>query len=324
MKIHHALASRGKRPPIALAIGFFDGMHRGHQRLLRRLKQWCSAESTDTEAMGIMPAVLTFADHPLQYLRPADTPSLLSTREERVNLFATMGIAELYLLPFDATIANLTPEMFVRDFLLGALNLRAVFVGESFRFGVDRQGDTTRLRRLLAEAGRETITVAHASEDDQRISSTRIRKALANGDLDEVDLLLGYSYTLAGVVELGAGRGHDLGFPTANLRLDPQRLLPPDGVYTVEVFYEGAAYLGLLSIGSNPTFDGVVRVAEVWIQDFHQTIYGKYLTLRRLRRVRGQQRFSSIAALEAQMHADTTALHGLTISSSPLSPHIEP
>jgi riboflavin kinase/FMN adenylyltransferase len=302
LKIWHELpsgdayAARRADAPIAVAIGFFDGMHRGHRAILRALLA--------ARAPGGRTGVLTFRNHPTSVLRPETAPPLIATLEERVNAIARQGVDELFLVPFDAAMAAMEPLRFLDDVVLDTLRASAMVVGANFRFGAKRAGDTAFARAHLAERGVALVDVPNLMDGADRVSSTRIRAALAAGDMATVDALLGASYELRGRVELGFGRGHDLGFPTANIRTAPEKTLPPDGVYATTARHDGRDYRGLVSIGTNPTFAGTARTVEAWLRDFRGALYGEELVLRELRFVRGQQKFASVDALLAQMRAD--------------------
>ncbi len=296
MKIHHEIETPATDRPLVLAIGFFDGLHRGHREIVRTLLR--------LRRPGYRAAVLTFRNHPATHLRPGSVPPLIATLEERVNLLASTGIDELFLVPFDDRIALTDARVFLRERLLATLGVRALVVGENFRFGYRREGDAALARAVLGESGVAVEAVAPVLDRDERISSTRIRAAIASGDVATADRLLGGSFALRGRVALGAGRGHDLGFPTANLVLPQEKTLPADGVYACVGRYEGRDYSGLVSIGTNPTFDGVARTVEAWLLDFRQTIYGEELSLRDLRFIRAQRRFDDVPALLEQMRAD--------------------
>ena len=299
MKIHYELR-RDAQTPLVAAIGFFDGMHRGHREIARQVLRM--------RKPGRRAAALTFSNHPASFLRPGQEPALICTPEERIDLIARAGFDECFFVPFDERVASQQAEQFLRDTLIRDLGVRGVVVGKNFRFGNKRAGNTALMARVFEEAGVQFVPAEHAvDENGERISSTRIRAAIAEGDLARADALLGHSFELRGVVQLGAGRGHDLGFPTANIAV-PQKVLPKDGVYSATARYDGRDYAALVSIGTNPTFGGRSRTIEAWLRDFHQTVYGQELVLRDLRFVRDQQRFGSVDELLAQMNDDLHAV----------------
>ena len=308
MKIHHELAPRRAERPLVLALGFFDGLHRGHREIVKALMR--------LRRPGYRAAVLTFRNHPATHLRPERVPPLINTLEERIDLLASTGIDELYLVPFDDRIARTDARAFLQDVLHGTLAIRGLVIGDNFRFGEGRAGDATLARETLAPHGVEVVAVAPLSDHDERISSTRIRAALGRGDLTTANRLLGEPYALRGRVTLGFGRGHDFGFPTANLAVDPHKTLPADGVYSVVARYDGRDYAGLVSIGSNPTFSGRTRTVEAWFLDFRRTVYGEEMSLRDFRFIREQRAFDSVDALLHQMADDATHVRYPSFSNS--------
>jgi riboflavin kinase / FMN adenylyltransferase len=294
MKLHHELVRDSDRP-LVLAIGFFDGFHRGHREIARqtlrlRKPSWRSG-------------VLTFANHPAAHLRPGTEPPLLCTPQERLDLFARAGFEECFFVTFDDAIATLTPQAFL-DILAGRLRVAGVVVGTTFRFGHKRAGDTALMREYLAPEHIACTAVEPIADGGERISSTRIRALVREGELEEADrLLAGTGYEIRGPVEVGAGRGHALGFPTANVKV-PAKLLPKDGVYSSVARYDGRDYAALVSIGTNPQFGGTTRTVEAWLRDFQHTICGEELALRDLRYVREQRLFSGVGELVQQMQHD--------------------
>ena len=299
MKLHYRLKRESDRP-LVLAIGFFDGMHRGHQEIARATMR--------LRRPGWRTAALTFSNHPAAFLRPGTEPPLICTPEERIDRIARAGFEECFFVPFDGSIAGQEAEHFLTETLIGALGVRGVAVGRTFRFGHRRTGDTEMMARIFGERG-VAFTPVDVSVDGggERISSTRIRQCIASGDVAMADDLLGHSYELRGRVEMGEGRGHALGFPTANIAV-PQKLLPKDGVYAAVARYDGRDYAALVSIGTNPTFDGEERTIEAWLRDFDGTIYGEELALRDLRFVREQMRFDNVEDLIARMNEDLQAV----------------
>ncbi|MDQ6942480.1 MAG: riboflavin biosynthesis protein RibF [Candidatus Eremiobacteraeota bacterium] len=305
MKVHHVLPERAPERAFVVAVGFFDGFHRGHRAIVR--------EALRERRPGERSAVLTFRDHPTAFLRPGHEPPMIATLEERVNAFARAGIDEAFILPFDASLASLGPAQFLDETLIARLGARAMVVGANFRFGHKRAGDVAFAEAHLAERGRTVVAVPNALDDGQRVSSTRIRAAIQAGELDVADRLLGAPHTVRGIVAFGAGRGHDLGYPTANVAVAPLKLLPPDGVYRVTGRHDGRDYIGLVSIGTNPTFDGTARTVEAWLLDFNGALYGEELALRDFRFLRAQRRFDSVDELVAQMRDDASEVRFPTV-----------
>ncbi|MBC5829736.1 MAG: riboflavin biosynthesis protein RibF [Candidatus Eremiobacteraeota bacterium] len=295
MKLHHSLARKGDRP-LVLAIGFFDGFHRGHEAIIR--------QTLLLRRPGFRAAVLTFSNHPASLLRPEMQPPLISTAEERVNLLAAAGIEECFFVPFDAALARLSPQEFIDAVLVEKLHVRSVIVGENFRFGADRAGDVHFARSRLQMHSVEFCAVPNELASDERISSSRVRTLIERGDLEGADRLLVGSYTLRGSVVIGLGRGHELGFPTANLAIAAHKALPRDGVYAATARHDGRDYAALVSLGSNPTFQGTQRTVEAWLRDFHYPIYGEEVALRNFRFIREQRKFDNVAGLIVQMERD--------------------
>ena len=299
MNVHYAL-KRDDKTPLVLAIGFFDGMHRGHQDIARQTRR--------LRKPGWSAGVLTFSNHPSAFLRPGTEPPLITTPEERMDSFARAGYEECFFIPFDSAVANQTPDEFLKTTLIEKLGVRGVAVGRTFRFGHGREGDVTLMERVLRKNDVAFVPVEIAADENgERISSTRIRELIANGDVPAADHLLGHAYELRGKVVAGAGRGHGMGFPTANIAV-PEKLLPKDGVYAGTARHEGRDYATLVSIGTNPTFDGKTRTVEAWLRDFHETIYGRELSLRDLRFVREQRKFENANELLTQMEEDALAV----------------
>ncbi|MDQ2871554.1 MAG: riboflavin biosynthesis protein RibF, partial [Candidatus Eremiobacteraeota bacterium] len=251
--------------------------------------------------------ILSFTNHPASFLRPGKEPPMITTAEERIDLFARAGFDECFFVPFDASIASQSAEHFLRETLIERLGTRGVVVGETFRFGHKRAGDTALMRTIFEREGVAFVAAENTRYDGERISSTRIRACIRAGDMETADRLLGHSYELRGRVVRGAGRGHDLGFPTANIEVPP-KLLPNDGVYAATARHDGRDYAALVSIGTNPTFDGPHRTVEVWLRDFYATIYGQEMCVRDLRFVREQRKYGDVNELLAQMQDDTRAV----------------
>jgi len=301
LKIYHELVASEETRPLVLAIGFFDGLHRGHREIVKTVLR--------LRRPGYRAAALTFRNHPATHLRPEHVPALLTTLEERVNLLASTGLDELYLVPFDDRVATVEARTFLEDVLVRDLGIRALVFGDDFRFGANRGGDATLARTVLRARGVAVEAVPPVLDGGEPVSSTRIRTALGEADFESVNRLLGEPYALRGRVVLGYGRGHALGFPTANLEIAPGKALPRDGVYTATARYDGRDHQSLVSIGDNPTFGAGPKTVEAWLLDFAGTIYGEELALRDLHFIREQRAFTNVEELVAQMQEDATHVH---------------
>lgn len=275
--------------PCALAIGNFDGMHLGHQALLAQLKQ--SAETFNLEV-----AVMTFEPHPREFFAPEVAPARLCSLREKLEYFAQAGVGRVYLCRFDQRFAKVTAEVFMRDMLRDSVNAQAVLVGEDFRFGAKRTGS---IGDFIAE-GFNLVSLPQVSLADVRVSSTRVRSALADGRLGEAAQLLGRGYSISGKVVHGAKRGRQLGFPTANVHMRHERPALK-GVYAVKLDGLNA----VANLGVRPTIAGVPKLSlEVHVLDFNQDLYGKHVHVEFLHKIRDEMKFESLDALKAQIAND--------------------
>ena len=293
----------------SVALGVFDGVHLGHRELLTR--------AVDTGLRIGAPTVLvTFDPHPVEVVRPGSSPAALTTVEERAGLAADLGVEAVFALPFDAEMAAWEPEEFVDRVLVRGLRARAVTVGANFTFGRKAAGDASALTRLCAERGIECEVVDLLSRGGEPASSTRIREAVAAGDVALAADLLGRPYRVAGEVVHGAGRGgRALGYPTANLDLPEGCAVPTDGVYAgwftvvddgpVDGSIEpGRRYPTAVSVGSNPTFDGTERSVEAFVLDESADLYGRRAAVDFVAHVRDMERFDSVDQLLEAMGRD--------------------
>ncbi|MFO8231853.1 MAG: bifunctional riboflavin kinase/FAD synthetase [Longimonas sp.] len=285
-----------------VTVGTFDGVHRGHQAILSFL---CER----AKALQGTPTVLTFDPHPRAVVRNADVP-LLTTIEERARALEHLGIARMVVLPFTQELAQYDPEAYVREVLWETIGLQAIAVGYDHRFGRNRGGDVSLLRAMGADLGFTVEEIPPQAEDDEVISSTRIRKQITEeGAVADAAQLLGRRYTLSGTVERGDQRGRTIGFPTANIRLnDARSCVPRHGVYATRV--HGSAlhepHVGMCNIGVRPTFDGTTPTIEVHMLDFEGNLYDETLCVEFVQRLRGEVRFDSVDALKAQLSEDRT------------------
>jgi len=292
-----------------LALGMFDGVHIGHQHLVRVLLD-------DARRLGVPAVVVTFDPHPLRVVRPDRAPRLLQSLPQRLRALAALGPDAILVVPFDEALSRVDGADFIRTLADGFHHLRSVTVGESFQFGHDRSGDVPLLRRLGAALGFGVNAVAPVRDDGQPVSSTRVRTALREGRLDEVARLLGRPYSIAGTVVPGDRRGHALGFPTANLDV-PERELPPLGVYPARLVVDGIRHDAVLNLGNRPTVDAAATVPrlEIHVLDFDGDLYGRELEVEFGARLRPEHRFESLDALRAQIARDVAAARGALAGS---------
>lgn len=282
-----------------VAIGNFDGVHRGHQTVLRD-----AIERAETR--GVDSAVLTFEPHPVRFFRP-DTPEFrLTTLEQKAELLEALGIDGVVAVTFDEALSNLSPEEFVDSILHRGLGASAVLVGSDFRFGKDRAGDTDSLRELCRTRDIDVHIIDQVREEGDAISSSRIRDALRDGDLATVTELLGRPYAIRGDVVSGEKNGRKFGFPTANVGAE-NPLLPPDGIYASWLTDPEHGRLPAATyIGTRPTLDGEHRAVEAFCLDVAEPfdIYGHHVEITFVQSVRDDRKFDSIEAMIEQMHRD--------------------
>ncbi len=283
---------------VAVAIGNFDGVHLGHQALVR-------AAGERARAGGAHLAVLTFEPHPREFFDPAAAPPRLMRLGEKCAALADLGVERLVVLRFDAGLQRLTPEAFIAEVLERGLDARHVVVGDGFRFGCRRAGTVETLLAAGPRAGFVVVAVPSVIAGGERVSSTRVRAALGAGELDDAARLLGRRYAMGGRVIYGQALGRSLGFPTANLRLH-RRAAPLGGIFAVRVRglegRPGAA--AVASLGTRPTVGGGETLLEVHVFDFDGDLYGRRLQVDFVAKLRDEQKFPSLDALVAQMHAD--------------------
>jgi riboflavin kinase / FMN adenylyltransferase len=296
MRIVRSIDSYEAGADLLLSIGVFDGVHVGHRTVLSRLQA--------LRKPGSLVGVLTFERHPQAFLRPEHAPKCLTTLDEKINLLSQCGLDVLFLLPFDERIQSIPAETFLLDVLLRRLRTRALIVGDQWRFGKGREGDATLARRALADHDCFFEAAPLIERDGERVSSSRIRSLIAEMSFAQADALLGSPYQVRGTVVLGDGRGHELGYPTANLAIAPEKLIPPEGVYATVAHHEGSAHLSVTSIGDKPTFGGREVTVESYLPGFERSIYGDQLALSKWRFIRKQERFPDAAALIAQISRD--------------------
>jgi len=300
MRIARAPEDVARNPDTIVTVGTFDGIHLGHREIIRETVR-------QAHASGGRSVVVTFEPHPKQVVRSDRGPvALLSTLEEKLRLLENEGVDLVWVLPFTREFARQTPREFYERAIVGRLGVRAVVVGIDHMFGRDRSGDAAELNVLAREFGFSLTTIPPLIVDDVRVSSTVIRKALAEGDVARAGRYLGYPYSLSARVVQGDRRGRDLGFPTANLDLDHSlKVIPARGVYVVEGEVSGESRHGMMNIGLRPTVtDAGHLTLEAHLFGVERDLYGEHVRVSFLARLREEQRFSSAQDLVRQLHLD--------------------
>ena len=296
----NALASHSELPKTAVTIGNFDGVHLGHQALLRQLKR-------EGQRLGLPTMVMIFEPQPLEMFAPEQAPARLTRLRDKCKYLAKAGIDYLLCVKFDTTFATNSAETFISRLLVDKLGVKFLMVGDDFRFGAQRQGDFALLQAAGEKQGFAVANTESFCESGKRISSTMIRHALRDDNLTLVESLLGRPYSICGRVVHGDALGRTIGFPTANLPM--KRLVTPvKGVYAVEVLGLGDKPLpGVANIGTRPTVSGVRQQLEVHLLDVDMDLYGRHLDVVIREKIRSEQRFASLDALKQQIENDVVA-----------------
>jgi riboflavin kinase / FMN adenylyltransferase len=281
----------------ALAIGTFDGVHLGHRTLIGDTIE-------DARSRDLVSGVVTWDRHPAVTVRPPSVPALLTSLERRLELFAELGLDLVAVITFDEDFGAWSPERFVDEVLVDGLAARSVHVGFDWRFGRKASGDADLLARLGAARGFEAHPARLASSAEAPITSTRIRAAVRDGEMELAAALLGRSFDVDGMVVRGDGRGATLGYPTANLDIDPALVRPAQGVYAGRIRVRDTWYRAAVNVGKNLTFGGEVVRVEAFILDFDDDIYGETLRLEFWHRLRDELKFDSVEDLIRQMDDD--------------------
>lgn len=304
------------RRPTAVALGTFDGLHAGH-RLVISQAQAMAADNPSLEE-GPIPTLVSFWPHPREVLY-GETRLRLDLPEEKLVMLEPLGIQQLVLLPFTTQLAALTPERFVAEVLDSQLEARCVAVGENFRFGVNRSGDAATLTSLGRKHGIRVAVVPLLRDAEGRVSSSRIRQALGNGEITEAEALLGRPYRFEGCVRAGRGLGRQLGWPTANLAVSGRKFLPKEGVYAALVWIPelpgGSPRPAVMNLGPQPTVDAdAASSVEVHLLDYDQHLVGRKVVVQPIRWLRGQRRFANLEALSNQIGSDVERARNLLAS----------
>ena len=299
MQIFNDLSEIKKDKNTVLTIGTFDGIHLGHKELIDEVV-------SDAQRFGGRSFLVTFNPHPRSIVSKDFKLKLLTTLKEKADRLESLGIQNLFILKFTREISQLTAEEFFKKFIVDGIGLREIIIGYNHHFGKGRSGDKNTLDSMGKVFDFDVKAISALQQDDETISSSKVRELLSKGVIKKANDFLGRSYSFGGKVVEGDKRGRTLGFPTANIALDDvNKLLPALGIYLVEFFVKNEKYFGLLSVGQRPTFyeSGQV-VPEVYVLDFDQDIYGEYVTVKVLERIRGEEKFSSVEDLVLQMNKD--------------------
>jgi riboflavin kinase / FMN adenylyltransferase len=295
------------RPGTVVTIGNFDGVHLGHQEILRDVVARAATadghNKTRNAQKQLLPSVLTFYPHPARVLRPQQAPSLLETLPQRLADFAALGISAALVLQFDALLAQATAEDFVKEYLVDTMRARAVLVGASFRFGHKQLGDVELLKGLGQRWGFEVVIVAPVIDGGEVVSSTSIREAVRAGRVEDAGRMLGRPFALVGEIRTGTGQGRKLVVPTLNLATE-QETLPKTGVYVSGTVLPGGTYRSVTNVGVRPTFDGTRLTIESHLFDFAEPLTAGQMKVRFLQRLRDEQKFSGPEALREQVLKD--------------------
>jgi len=296
MQVEEELAGLSPKKGMLLTIGVFDGVHLGHKYLISQLTE--RARQQD-----LLSGVVTFRQHPQEVLSPQTRLPFLTDLAERTNLLKNEGVEAIVTLSFTSELAQLSARQFV-SLLKNHLRMRGLVIGPDFTLGRNRAGNIDSLRTLGQDMNFTVTVIPLIMINSEVVSSTAIRNALANGDMKKVLNLIGRPFSLNGRVTSGAGRGLELGFPTANLDIAPEQALPADGVYATWAYIDGKVYQSMTNVGKHPTFGGSQRTVEVCVLDYHSDLYGHELKIDIMAQLRSEERFDTVDELKKQITED--------------------
>jgi riboflavin kinase/FMN adenylyltransferase len=313
LKLFHSINDFQSTKKTILTLGTFDGVHIGHKKILERITQ--NTENGKYESL-----VLTFFPHPRMVLQEKSEIRLLNTIGEKIKLLEATGIENLVVHPFNESFSRLTAEEFVRTILVEKFQIQKIIIGHDHRFGRNRTANIDDLIAFGIEYGFEVEQISAEEIQDVSVSSTKIRKALNEGNMALANEYLGYSYFLNGKVVKGKQLGRTIGFPTANIHIEEDyKLIPKIGVYVVKATINKETVFGMMNIGFNPTVSGDKQTIEVHLFNFDKDIYDQNIEVSLLHYIREEQKFSSVDALKAQLHEDQ--INSLAFLNSSLKDH---
>ncbi len=283
-----------------ITIGTFDGVHIGHQKIVSHIVKQARLD-------GLEPVVLTLFPHPRMVLQKDDSIKLINTIEERIELLKSFGVTEVVVKPFTKTFANLSPKEYVQHVLVDELNTKKIVIGYDHRFGKNRSANIKDLIAFAETYNFEVEEISAQDIEDVTVSSTKIRNALAEGNILLANSFLGYNYFISGEVIKGKGIGRTIDFPTANINVkEDYKLIPANGVYVVKSEINNKTVYGMLNIGLNPTVNGTSKSIEAHFFDVNKDLYNSKLKIEFLKRIRDEHKFEHVEALKTQLHKDKT------------------
>ncbi len=299
MQIHYDLENFEKLKLAVVTTGTFDGVHLGHQKIIAKLKEIAYTKGGET-------VLITYFPHPRMVLfNDSQNLKLLNTISEKIELLAKLGLDHLVIIPFTREFSEIDSKTYIQNILVDKIGTKILVIGYDHRFGKNREGGFQYLSENESKYGFEVVEIPRQDIENIGISSTQIRNALLAGNITLATSLLGLKYSLTGKVVKGKQLGRTLGYPTANIYVvEDYKLIPADGVYAVQIIYNGSILKGVLNIGKRPTIEGKDRTIEVHIFDFDKEIYGENLTINFVEKIRNEQKFESLNALKTQIDAD--------------------
>jgi len=298
LKIVHSISSFVAEKPTVVTIGTFDGVHLGHQKIIAQITT--AAQEKDCDSL-----VLTFFPHPRMVLQEGTEMKQLNTIDEKTALLEKLGVDHLVIHPFDKAFSRMTAEEFVKEVLVDTFRLKKIIIGYDHRFGRNRTADINDLIAFGDTYGFEVAQISAEELNDVSISSTKIRTALNEGNIELANNYLGYPYAITGKVVKGQQLGRTIGYPTANILVkEDYKLIPQNGVYVVQSVLNGQTVFGMMNIGNRPTVNGTSQTIEVHFLDFDQDLYDQTIPVSILKRLRNEQKFPSLDALKTQLLSD--------------------
>ncbi len=308
MKKNHDLNTYSSENSSVVTIGTFDGVHIGHKKIIQKLVE-------NSRVNGLKSVLLTFFPHPRMVLQKESNLKLINTIDEKIAILETLGLDQLVIHPFDKEFSRLTALEFVRDILVNTLKTKKIIIGYDHRFGRNRNANIKDLIEYGSTFDFEVEEITAQEINDVSVSSTKIRRALEEGNIEKANSYLGYEFMLTGRVVRGKALGRTLNFPTANLHIEENyKLIPKEGAYVVKSTIEETDYFGMMNIGNNPTVDGKQQSIEVHFFDFDRDLYDQKVQVSLLKHLRDEQKFDSIDALKKQLEEDkNNALHYISV-----------